>query len=68
MAQEEIEIEISREGKVTVRTIGIKGPQCLDAAGRFAQILGREESRQLTQEYYESQQQTQHHVDVKRHR
>jgi hypothetical protein len=68
MAQEEIEIEISREGKVTVRTIGIKGPQCLDAAEQFAQILGREESRQLTQEYYESQQQTEHRVDVKRHR
>jgi hypothetical protein len=68
MAQEEIEIVISREGKVTVRTIGIKGPQCLDAAEQFAQILGREESRQLTQEYYESQQQTEHRVDVKRHR
>jgi hypothetical protein len=68
MAQEEIEIEINREGKVTVRTIGIKGPQCLDAAEQFAQILGREESRQLTQEYYESQQQTEHRVDVKRHR
>lgn len=68
MAQEEIEIEISRDGKVTVRTIGIKGPQCLEVAERFAEILGREESRQLTQEYYESQQQTQRHVDVKRRR
>lgn len=68
MAQEEIEIEISRDGKVTVRTIGIKGPRCLDVAERFAEILGREESRQLTQEYYESQQQTERHVDVKRHR
>jgi hypothetical protein len=66
MAQEEIEIEISRDGKVTVRTIGIKGPQCLEAAERFAEILGREESRQLTQEYYESPQQIQRHVDVKR--
>ena len=45
MAQEELEIEISRDGKVTVRTIGIKGPQCLDVAERFAEILGREDSR-----------------------
>ena len=67
MAQEEFEITINRDGKVTVRTIGIKGPRCVDAAQQFAEILGREESRQLTQEYYESQQQTEHHIDVKRH-
>jgi hypothetical protein len=54
MAREEIEIEISPSGKVTVRTKGIKGPRCLDYAELFAQIVGREESRQLTSEYYET--------------
>jgi hypothetical protein len=58
MAREEFEIEIGADGKVTVRTIGIKGPRCLDYADMFAQIIGREESRQLTSEYYETTEQT----------
>ncbi len=53
MAQEEIEIEIRADGKVTVRTKGIKGSRCLDYANLFAQIIGTEESRELTSEYYE---------------
>ena len=54
MNDEEIEIEISAAGKVVVRTLGIKGPRCLDVAEAIAQIVGREESRQLTDEYFES--------------
>jgi streptomycin 6-kinase len=53
MGQEELEIEIDASGKVTVRTKGIKGEACLDYADLFVQLLGREESRQLTHEYYE---------------
>ncbi|MCR4414334.1 MAG: DUF2997 domain-containing protein [Thermoguttaceae bacterium] len=55
MAREEIEIEISPSGKVTVRTIGIKGKRCLDVAEALARIIGREESRELTSEYYETE-------------
>ena len=40
---EEIEIEISPQGKVTVRTKGIKGPRCIDVAAAIAAIVGREE-------------------------
>jgi hypothetical protein len=54
MNDEEIEIEISADGKVVVRTLGIKGPRCLDVAEAIAQIVGREESRELTEEYYEA--------------
>jgi hypothetical protein len=54
VAQEEFEIEIARDGKVTVRTKGIKGPRCLDYADLFSQIIGREESRELTGEFYEA--------------
>jgi hypothetical protein len=53
MAQEELEIEIDPAGKITVRTKGIKGEACLDYADLFVHLLGREESRQLTHEYYE---------------
>jgi prophage antirepressor-like protein len=68
MAQEEIEISIDAHGRVQVRTIGIKGNRCLDVAEQFARILGREESRQLTSEYYEAEQTTKTHVDVKQQR
>ena len=63
---EEIEIEINALGKVTVRTKGIKGPRCLDVAELFAQIIGREESRQLTSEYYEADQNIQSGIEVHR--
>jgi hypothetical protein len=65
MAREELEIEISPSGKVTARTIGIKGSRCLDVAEFLAKIVGREESRQLTSEYYEEAEQVQERVDVK---
>ncbi len=63
MDHEELEIEIDAAGKVTVRTIGIKGTRCLDVAEAVARIVGREESRQLTDEYYENDVQIQTHVD-----
>jgi len=67
MAQEELEIEISPEGKVTVRTKGIKGTRCLDVAEIFARVVGREDSRQLTGEYYETSVEVQEQVQVNQH-
>jgi hypothetical protein len=54
MSQEELEIEIAPDGKVTVRTKGIKGARCLDVAEIVARVVGREDSRRLTSEYYET--------------
>lgn len=68
MAQEELEIEIDATGKVTVRTKGIKGPACMDYADLLAQIVGREEHREKTAEYYETAEQQERRVDVKRRR
>ena len=68
MAKEELEIEISPSGKVTARTIGIKGSRCLDVAEFLAQIVGRVESRQLTSEYYEATEQVLQQIDVKQRR
>ena len=68
MADQEIEIEIGADGKVTVRTKGFKGPACLDVAQMLAQIIGNEESRQLTGEYYENSEQIQTGIEVHRHR
>jgi hypothetical protein len=68
MAREELEIEIGPNGKVTARTIGIKGPRCLDLAEFLARIVGREVSRELTHEYYEVSESVQERVDVKQRR
>ena len=68
MAKEELEIEISPSGKVTARTIGIKGPRCLDLADLLARIVGREESRTLTNEYYETEQHVQDYLQVQERR
>lgn len=68
MATEELEIEISPTGKVTVRTIGIKGPKCLDYADLLVRIVGREDSRELTSEYYETDGHVQRQVDIKQRR
>jgi hypothetical protein len=54
---EELEIEIDKSGKVTMRTKGVKGPACMDLADLVAQIVGREESRQKTQEFHEASEQ-----------
>lgn len=62
-----MEIEISASGKVTVRTIGIKGGKCIDAAEFIAKIVGQEESRELTREYYEAEQHVEQHQQI-RHR
>lgn len=64
MAKEELEIEISPDGKVTVRTIGIKGPRCLDVADMLAQIVGHEVERELTSEYYEVEGHVSRHQQV----
>jgi hypothetical protein len=70
MPQEELEIEITPEGKVTMRTHGIKGPACMDYADLLARIVGGEEHRQKTPEFYEQPLETtaRRQIDVKQHR
>ena len=65
---EELEIEIDATGKVTMRTKGIKGPVCMKYADLLAQIVGREESREKTQEFLEAQEHVVRRVDVKQMR
>ena len=60
-----MEIEISPSGKVTVRTIGIKGNKCIDAAEFIAKIVGEEQSRELTREYYEAEQNVEQHQRIR---
>jgi len=53
---EELEITIDASGKVTMRTKGMKGKACLEWADWLAQVVGNEESRQKTGEFFEQEQ------------
>lgn len=64
----ELEIEISRTGQVTIRPKGIKGKECIHWAELLAQIVGKEESRQLTSEFYEVSEHAKVEQDVKQRR
>ena len=56
MAKEEFEIEIRPNGEVSIRTIGIKGADCIDAAKQFLTMLhGKEIESTRTTEYYETE-------------
>ncbi|MFH1746680.1 MAG: DUF2997 domain-containing protein [Planctomycetota bacterium] len=49
----EFEITISRSGKVSVEISGAKGPRCLKYAELLKEIVGHEQERRLTGEFYE---------------
>lgn len=68
MAEEELEIEIAPNGQVTVRTHGIKGPACMDYADLMARIVGREEHREKTPEYYEATDNEQRRISARQQR
>ena len=66
--ERELEIVIGSDGKVTARPIGAKGPECTHLADLLVQIIGREESRQTTSEFYEVSEETRNDVDVRQKR
>lgn len=52
MERPEFDIVIGKNGQVTVEVKGVKGPRCLDYADLIREIVGHEEQRKLTVEYY----------------
>ncbi|MHC4415674.1 MAG: DUF2997 domain-containing protein [Planctomycetota bacterium] len=52
MSQPAFDITIAKDGKVTVTVSGVAGAECLELSDMLQQIVGREESRQLTSDYY----------------
>ncbi|MCD6310286.1 MAG: DUF2997 domain-containing protein [Candidatus Eremiobacteraeota bacterium] len=53
MNMQEIEINITEEGKVELHVKGIKGPTCEDLTRDLEEALGEVEERTYTSEYYE---------------
>jgi len=52
MRKPEFDIVINKTGKITVEIKGVKGPRCLEYAELLKEIVGHEEERHLTADYY----------------
>jgi hypothetical protein len=53
MGQPEFDTTIGKDGKLKLHVKGAKGAKCLELADLVRDIIGTEDSRQLTSEYYE---------------
>ena len=53
MGQTEFDITIGKDGKLKLHIKGAKGPKCLALADLVRDIIGKEDSRELTSEYYD---------------
>ncbi|MBL9119858.1 MAG: DUF2997 domain-containing protein [Phycisphaerae bacterium] len=52
MSQPEFDITIGKDGTVTVKVTGVSGEECIKLSDMLKEIIGREESRSLTGEFY----------------
>ena len=52
MERPEFEITITRKGKVKVHVKGVKGQRCIEMADLIREIVGKEDQRELTSDYY----------------
>ena len=57
MPLREFDLSIAPDGRVEVHIKGFKGRRCLDVAAALAEIVGAQESHQLTGEAYEPEEQ-----------
>ena len=53
MAQPQFDITIDKNGQVRVKVSGTSGAECLALTDMLRDNVGREESRELTNEYYD---------------
>lgn len=52
MERPEFDIVIGRNGKVTVEVKGTSGKRCIELADLIKEIVGHEDQRTLTDEYF----------------
>jgi hypothetical protein len=56
MKKPTIDISIGKDGKVRIKVHGVSGQECVRLTDAIAQIVGREESREMTSEFYGGEQ------------
>ena len=54
MSRPQFDISISRDGKVSIKVHGVSGKECTKLTDMLRDIVGKEEQRRLTSEYYGS--------------
>lgn len=52
MSNPEFNITIDKKGKLKVEISGVQGEECMQLADLIKNIIGQEESREKTSEYY----------------
>lgn len=52
MSTPQFDIRIDKNGKLTVKVSGVSGEECMRLSDMIAEIVGREETREKTSEYY----------------
>ncbi len=52
MERPEFEITIRKNGKMRVHIKGVQGERCVEMADLIREIVGREDERQLTSDFY----------------
>jgi hypothetical protein len=52
MAKPEFDISIGKDGTVKIKVHGVSGKECIALTDMLKQIVGHEQSRTLTPEYY----------------
>ena len=52
MGRPEFDITIGKDGKVRLKISGARGEECMKLADLVREIVGREDSRQKTADYY----------------
>lgn len=65
MSQPQFDIQIGKDGKVKLKVSGASGSECLALTDMLKEIIGHEESRELTPEYYGSPGQVRFTTEVK---
>jgi hypothetical protein len=65
MERPEFDITIGKDGKLKVQVKGVHGAKCLELADLVRDIVGQEESRELTSEYYDPDERVRMNVDVR---
>ncbi len=65
MDRPEFEITITRKGKVKVAVKGVKGQRCIQMADLIKEIVGKEDQRELTSDYYDQPVQVRINTKVK---
>jgi hypothetical protein len=63
MNAREFDVIISPDGTVEVQVRGIKGRGCIEVAKWFEEVVGELQSRELTSEFYDPEEQVQYRID-----